>query len=647
MSGYSQAHRETASRSNTLIRDMKRNFLFRYLARNHWKALTVAFIAVVMEGLADVAQPWPIKVVLDYVIGHKRPPGWLDRLIHSTFGDSKQSILLTAVAIVLAAAVIGAIASYVGDVLTTKVGQAMMRDLRLTLYHHLQRLSLSVYHRNRIGDMIGRVTADVDAIQDFVSSALMGIVVDVLTLAGMIGLMFYLNWRFTLIALLVAPFLFVQVYVTTRRIKKTAREARRKESEIVSVIEETLSSIRVVKAFAREDYEEARLDREERASIKIALRASRMKAMLGPMVDIIVAIGTAIVLWAGAKMVLAGQLTPGALIVFLLYLGKMYKPMRDLSKLSDTVSKAAVGAERIKEVIRWEAETRDLPRARPAPRFKGEIAFEGVSFSYVPGQPVLKDVSLSIQRGQFAAIVGPTGAGKSTIASLIPRFYHPQAGQVKIDGTDVRMFTIRTLRERIGFVMQESLLFHGSVWQNIAYGRPNATRAEVFRAAKLANAHEFIVSMPQGYDTVIGERGDTLSGGQRQRIAIARAIIRDAPILILDEPSSGLDAAAEEVVFEALQRLMEGRTSIVIAHRLATIRSADVIFAVQDGSIVERGRHEELLALGGLYAQLHQIQFGDVLPEPRAPLDGKTRPLSELLRGRLTPSFLFNRRPAQ
>jgi ATP-binding cassette, subfamily B, bacterial len=403
----------------------------------------------------------------------------------------------------------------------------------------------------------------------------------------------------------------MEVYSLTRRIKSATRDLRKKESEIVSVVEESLSSIRVVKAFAREDYEEKRLDRESRASMEMALRARSVKARLAPVVEVIVAAGTAIVLWYGARLALAGELTAGDLVIFLLYLGKLYKPMRDLSKMADVVSKAMIGAERIKEVIQTERDARDLPGARPAPAFKGGVTFDQVTFGYDDDRPVLKDVSLTIKPGQFVALVGPTGGGKSTLAGLIPRFYDPQSGQVKIDGTDVRSFTVKSLRQQISFVLQETLLFHAPVWQNIAYGKPEATREEIIRAAKLANADEFIERMPQGYDTVIGERGATLSGGQRQRIAIARAIIRDSPILILDEPSSGLDAASEELVFEALGRLTRDKTAIVIAHRLTTVRKADAIFVLQDGVVVESGAHNELLARGGLYAHLYEIQFKD------------------------------------
>jgi subfamily B ATP-binding cassette protein MsbA len=392
---------------------------------------------------------------------------------------------------------------------------------------------------------------------------------------------------------------------------------RRQEGEVVNVLEEVLSSIRVVKSFAREDYEQARFERESRESVEKALLARNVKAKLPPLVEIIVACGTCLVLWYGARLVLSGALTSGELLVFLLYLGKMYKPMRELSKMTDTISKASVGWERIREVLENEKQVLDLPGAKPAPRFKGKIEFDHVSFSYEANQRVLNDVSLRIEPGQLAALVGPTGAGKTTIASLLPRFYEPTSGEIRIDGTDIRRFQQKSLREEISFVLQETLLFRATVAENIAYGKPNATQEEIVRAAKLANADEFIDRMPDGYDTMIGERGVTLSGGQRQRVTIARAIIRNSPILILDEPSAGLDAASEKLVFDALENLMEGRTSIVIAHRLATVRRADVIFVIDQGRVVEQGTHDELLASGGLYSHLYELQFSGEEAESR------------------------------
>jgi subfamily B ATP-binding cassette protein MsbA len=314
-------------------------------------------------------------------------------------------------------------------------------------------------------------------------------------------------------------------------------------------------------------------------------------------------------LWFGARLVLSGSLSAGSMVVFILYLGKMYKPMQELSKMTDTYSKAAVGYERIQEVLETDKEVKDSRRAIRAPRFRGHIEFEHVSFHYVPDTPILEDVSFTIAPGQLAALVGPTGAGKTSVISLIARFYDPVSGTVKIDGTDIRHFQQKSLRQQLSFVLQETMLFHASVWQNIAYGKPEASRQEIVRAAELANASEFIEKLPQGYDTILGERGMTLSGGQRQRIAIARAVIRNTPILIMDEPTSGLDAGSEKLVFEALDRLIQNKTAIVIAHRLSTIRSADVIFVIQDGRIIQRGKHAELLEQGGLYAEFYALQF--------------------------------------
>jgi len=581
------------------------------LLRPHWKTLTVAFVAVIAESATDLLDPWPLKVVFDHVLGSKPTPPWMTSIATSTFGTDKFALLSFAALAVLVIAIAGALSSYAEKYLTTSVGQWVMHDLRRTLYHHIQRLSLSYHDKKRTGDLISTVTSDIASIQDVISNVLLGVVVNVMTLLGMIAVMFYLNWRFTLIALSVAPALALVVYSFTRRIKQASREVRKKEGEVVSILEEVLSSIRVVKAFTREDYEQRRFERQSEESVEMALRARGVKAKLAPIVQVIVAGGTCVVLWYGTRLVLSGQLSSGSLLVFLLYLGKMYKPMRELSKMTDTISKAVVGFERIQEVLDTERLVRNLRGSRNAPPFKGQIEFDHVYFGYEDGNPILKDLNLNIKPGQVAALVGPTGAGKTTIVSLIPRFYDPTAGTVKIDGTDVRQFKIKSMRQQISFVLQESLLFRATIRQNIAYGRPEAKREEIVEAAKLANAHEFIERMPQGYDTMVGERGETLSGGQRQRIAIARAVIRNAPILILDEPSSELDAASEELVFDALTRLMEGKTSIVIAHRLSTIRRADVIFVIDKGAVVESGTHEQLLAHGGLYSEFYEIQFRD------------------------------------
>ncbi len=594
------------------------------ILRPHWKPLLIAFAAVIVEVAADLVGPWPIKIVLDYVIGSRQPPAWLDGLARLAPGHDQQAFLALAVITLISVAVAGAFGSYTEDYLTTKVSQNVMHDLRHDLYHHIQRLSLSEYDRQRTGDLISRITGDIEAIQDLVASALLGLVLNVLVLAGMIAIMLSLNWRFTLIALAITPFLFLEVYSLTRRSKRATRAVRRKEGEVVAVAQESLSSLRVVQAFGREDYEEERLERETLDSIRLALDARKLKARLSPIVDVLVAIGTCLVLWYGARLVLGGGLTPGALVVFVMYLGKMYKPMRDLSKMTDTVAKALVGAERIEEIAGIESQVRDLPGARQAPRFRGDIVFDHVRFGFEKTQSVLNDVSLKIPAGQFVALVGPSGGGKSTVLSLIARFYDPAAGVVRIDDADVKGYTLKSLRRQISFVLQDTILFRAPIWQNIAYGKPEASQEEIVRAARLANAHDFILQTPQGYETMVGERGVSLSGGERQRIAIARAIIRDAPILLLDEVSTGLDAQAEELVFEALARLMLGRTTVVVSHRLATIRNADRIYVLDAGTIVESGTHAQLVGRQGLYARLHEIQLseedrGAVIAQPVRP----------------------------
>ena len=587
------------------------------LIRPYWFGLTIALIAVLGETLTDVLQPWPIKVVVDNILQPKKLPHWIGGIVARLFGHNPLAILNFAVAAVVAIAVVGAISSYVEKYMTTSVSQWVAHDFRRTLYNHIQRLSLAEYDATRTGDLISRVTSDIEAVQDFISQALIGVLVDVLTLLGMIGVMLYINWRFTLIALSVTPVLFFVVYTFTRRIKKASRAVRKKESELLSVVQEVLSSMRVVKAFAREDYEQRRFESHSLENVETALQARGIKARLSPFVEVIVAVGTCLVLWYGTRLALAGQLSAGILIVFLLYLGQMYKPMRDLSKMTDTVSRAAVGFERIQEVLQIESQVRDLPLARKAPRFRGKIEFEGVSFRYNEGNPVLNDISFKIEPGQVAALVGPSGTGKTTIIGLIPRFYDPDAGRIKIDGWDIRQFKMKSLRGQISFVLQDTLLFRAPVWENIAYGKPDASRREIIRAAEMANAHEFIEKMPEGYDSMIGERGVTLSGGQRQRIAIARALIRNTPILILDEPTSGLDAASENLVVEALDRLMKDRTTILIAHDLRTVQHADIIFVIRDSELVEQGRHEELMARDGVYADFYNLQAFDI-PETTA-----------------------------
>src|SRR5258705_4158989 len=416
---------------------MKKKLRISYLLRPHWHTLSLAMVAVLGETLTDLLEPWPLKIVFDHVLGSKKMPHWLDSLV-AYLGHDKIAILEFAALAVIGIAAVGSISSYTEKYLTMSVGQWVMHDLRRTLYHHIQRLSLRYHDQKKTGDLISRVTSDIDAIQDFVSQALLGILVQVLTLFGMLAVMFYLNWRFTLIALSVVPILFIVVYNYTRRIKQASRAVRKKEGEVVSVVQEVLSSIRVVKAFAREDYEQDRFVKQSLESVETALSARSLKAKLAPIVQVIVAVGTCLVLWYGVRLVLAGQITSGSLLVFLLYLGKMFKPMRELSKMTDTLSKASVGYERIREVIETEREVKNLPGARHAPAFRGGIEFSHVQFGYSPDQLILKEINFKIEPGQVAAFVGPTGAGEKTIVGLGARLFDPIKGEKKIDGSDVR-----------------------------------------------------------------------------------------------------------------------------------------------------------------------------------------------------------------
>jgi len=595
------------------------------LLSGHWGTLLLGLGVVGVEMAASLLEPWPIKVVLDTVLHAKPLPPSLTRAIAATFGTGGLAILAFAVGAVLLIAIVGAVGSYIEKQCVTTLGQRVTHELRCRIYSHAQRLSMSYHDKKRTGDIISTATADVDAIQSAITSGVLDTLYYTLLLVGMAGLMLYLDWQFTLIALSILPVLGVVVYTLTRRIKRASRDVRSREADLMSTMQEVLSLIRLVKAFGREDHERHRFEYQSEQIVDSTLRARDVKAKLAPSVEVIVALGSAAVLWFGARHVLEGVLTAGSLIVFLLYLSKMYKPIRELSKMADTYTRALVAFDRINSFLGVDVEVRDLPGARRARRFHGRIDFDHVTFAYTPDRPTLNDVSFSIPAGSVAAIVGPTGAGKTTLINLVARFYDPQSGRVLIDGDDVRSFYQESLRERISFVLQDTLLFRGPVWQNIAYGRPEAARREIVRAAELANADAFIRELPDGYDTMVGERGVTLSGGQQQRIAIARAIIRDAPILILDEPTTGLDAASEALVLDALHQLMRGKTTIVIAHSLTTVQHADQILVVDHGRLCERGTHAALLEAGGVYARLHELQFTRGVAAPSLAL---TRPES-------------------
>jgi subfamily B ATP-binding cassette protein MsbA len=578
------------------------------LSRPYRKYVVIILLAMLLEALIGLAVPWPLKLIIDNVIGHHPLPDflrWMD-----SFFPNENYLQLAAVAAFsfLAITCIGSLASYLDSFYNEKVAQYIADDLRRKMYHHLQHLSLSYYDTHQTGKLISTLTADVSTIQSFASATLLNILVDCLTIVGMIGVMLYLDSDFTLIALAVAPFLLFFVSHFKKAMKKATREVRRDQSNMFVVLQKGLESIRAVNAFGRQDYEEARLQKISHDTVEAALKAKRVKSALSPVVAITVAACTAFVLWRGAHLVINGVMTVGSLTIFLYYMGKFFSPVQDLAKMTSTIAQVAVSLERIQAILETDSITKEIPNAIKPESIKGEIIFDHVVFSYNEGLPVLQELNLTIHAGQRIGICGPTGCGKSTIAGLIARFYDPVSGRILIDGTDISQFTLDGLREQIAFVMQETILFYGSVRENIAYGKPDATEEEITEAARMANAMEFIEKMPYGFDTIVGERGVTLSGGQKQRIGIARALVRNSPILILDEPTSSLDTESEKTVMEALENLMLGRTVIIIAHRLSTIRNVEKIIVLANGKIAEEGTHDELMEKGALYEALYNVQ---------------------------------------
>ncbi|WP_036475489.1 ABC transporter ATP-binding protein [Mycobacterium sp. URHD0025] len=578
-----------------------------------YRLLIAGIFAVLLVQIATgLAAPWPLKVVLDSVVGHHPLPGWLHGLLQPLLGgEGKMHIAGLAAIMVLVIAVVAAIASYVANYLTETVGQQIGNDLRTRAYHHLQQLSLNYFDTHRVGPILSTLTDDVDTIQGFASASTLGIATDLLTIVGMLAMMLWLQWDFTLIALAVAPLLLLFVSRIRKAVKAATHEVRKRESDIVAVAEEGLQSIRVVKAFDREDLQERQLAVAGQQAVDAALNARRVKSVVSPIVTVVVAACTAVVLWRGSALILAGAMTAGTLTVFISYLASFFKPVQDLAKLTNTIAMASVGVDRVNALLTAETSVEEKPEAIEPGQIKGAISFERVAFSYDSETPVLRDVTFEVEPGQLVGVVGHTGSGKSSLVSLIPRFYDPSMGTVRIDGVDLRDYKLHDLRRQIAYVLQDTVLFRGTIRDNIAFGRPDADHDEIVEMAKLANAHEFISEMPQGYDSPVGERGLTLSGGQRQRIGIARALIRNSPILILDEPTAALDAESEHLVMSALQRLMNGRTVITIAHRLSTIRDADKIVVLEEGRVVEEGSHTELLTAGGRYAELHRIQYED------------------------------------
>ena len=569
------------------------------------KWLVMIFAAMLLETVMSLAAPWPLKIVIDNVIDDKPLPawlGWLNALLPP--GDVMALAGASAIALVLFTAV-GGLAAYINNYFTESVAQYMANDLRRRIYHHLQKLSLAYYDTHQVAKLLNTITADVGTIQDFVSSTLLSILVDALTILGMFALMLYLKWDFALIAVGIAPFLLLFVIRFKRAVKKATHEVRKDQAEMITVLQNGLESIRAVNVFGRQDLEEDRLKKISLETVHAALKARRIKSFIAPVFTLAVAVCTAFVLWRGASLAIAGLMTVGALTVFLSYLNKFFSPVKDLAKMTVNIAQATVALERIQQILEADLIIPQKPGAKDPGTLKGDIDFSHVYFAYKPEIPVLTDINMTIRSGQRIGICGPTGGGKSTIASLIPRLYDTTSGRILIDGTDITDFTLEGLRREIGFVLQDTMLFFGTIRDNIAYGRPEATEKEIIAAAKLANADEFISKLPMGYYTIIGERGITLSGGERQRIGIARAVVRNAPILILDEPTAMLDTESEKLVSEALERLMKGRTVITISHRLNIIATADKIFVIKDGMVVEEGTHDTLLANESVYAELY------------------------------------------
>ncbi len=570
--------------------------------------MVVGVLFMVLMVIMDLVQPLPLKILFDNVFGNRPIPGILQPIYSAIGGRPFNLLILVGVSIVAIAAIDGFV-SYLGQNRVTNLGQKVVFNMRRDLYAHIQRLPLSFHERRRTGDMVARLTSDLQLVQELVVSGLFDLFTNTFTLLGIIVIMFLIDWRLTVLALAIVPLLAYVIHHYTGQIRSLSRAQRKTEGQLASICQETISSMRIVQAYNTEDREISRFEEASGRSLSSSVRSTQLQAAFTGAVGICVAIGTGAIIFLGGAGVVSNVLTPGDLVVSLSYLGSMYRPMRNLSKLANTITKATAAAERIVEILDTRSDITDAPDAVDLPRVRGLVEFQHVDFDYDPAHPVLRDICLEAKPGEKIAVVGPTGAGKTTIMSLLLRFYDPKSGTIRIHGLDAKHIKLASLRRQIAIVLQEAVLFHMSIRENIAYGRPDATDDEIVAAAKAAQADRFITRFPNGYDTVVGERGATLSGGERQRIAIARAILKDAPIVVLDEPTTGLDAESEILVLRGLEELTKDRTTFTITHRLSTIRNADRIYVLERGRIVESGTHEDLLTREGRYNDLYRIQM--------------------------------------
>jgi ATP-binding cassette subfamily B protein len=572
--------------------------------RRHRLLLAGSSLALVVQAVLQSLEPWPLKYVIDG-LAHTRHAGRLPA-IPGLHGLSPAHLIALAALAVLAIGGLRVLAEYISSLGFAVLGNRVLTRVRGEVYRHLQRLPLSFHTRSRSGELVLRVIADVNQFKSVVIDSGLPLVARLVVVLIMVGVMFWLNWKLTLVVLAMLPLFGVFTLRLTRRVQQSARAQRKRDGAMAVTAAETMAAIQVVQALSLEEPFAEQFSQQNRKSQKQDVKAVRGSAALRCAAGFLIAVCTAAVLWYGARLVLGGELTPGELLIFLAYMRNTLKPVQEFARVSGRLAKATAAAERVLDLLDQTPEVRDLPGAVQAPPLRGAVRFEQVSFAYHPGRPVLEGVDYEIAAGQRVALVGPSGIGKSTLVHLLLRFYDPSAGRVLIDGRDVREYTLASLRSQVSVVLQDTVLFAASVRDNIGYGAPGSAPEAIEEAARLANAHDFIRALPQGYDTVLGERGTTLSGGQRQRIAIARAALRRAPILVLDEPTTGLDEENARVVVEALERLAQGRTTLVIAHDLQLAARADLILYLEGGRVRECGAHADLLRGDGRYATLYR-----------------------------------------